>query len=624
MVLFAQLVAVALYLVPIAVLLTWRSSRARRPGEIAIDIPLAVAVDLLAIMVACRFIRLEMAIALSRPAWVTAGVARAFFVRKIGGPWPTWPSAIGKRELAVIGGATLIAVLISLELTREFVFGDRELHIATISAIRAQKLPFHSAYEPSAVFHYHFAGDVQLATLQVLSFDVLHSSLAQSLGHNVIFGLIAVSVSLLLVDFGYRRTLPIWLGVLVVILAGPNVVRGRVHDVGEPYMGFSIYSFLAWGFRPHCQLAAVLFVGIAGALAMRLRPVPWRDTAAVLVSTIALLAVTDEASAGLIGLALGLSWLFWPRVIADDRPRGMLILALLAVGFVGTNLLFQASLSPGGPVQSVRLVDWRSPGVQYPPLALTTMFGWRALAGDMVPVVVPLVGLGTFMLRRARNSASTGVFAFLVILTSISILLLTRVETNNSHMESHRFAIAIEFIVPLVAILLVLQTIPGSLARYCIVGPIAFGCFSTTLWWSNYSSWLLTPQAVFSKSAKLFTETNCRQWAGSRFGDAARFTYVPESHWYSYAGCKPAYLAGQRREAWWTMKILPTFGPSALAQIAAEWRPGTSPIDIVCPSENQPHDSDPVCQRALAHAQACVSQGDAFVRCRLPLGDALP
>jgi hypothetical protein len=292
---------------------------------------------------------------------------------------------------------------------------------------------------------------------------------------------------------------------------------------------------------------------------------------------------------------------------------------LLAVGFVGTNLLFQASLSPGGPVQAVRLVDWRSPGVQYPPLPLTTMFGWRALAGDTVPVVVPLFGLGMFMLRRDRAPTSVGVFAFLVILTAVSILMLTRVETNNSHMESHRFVIAIEFVVPLIAIALVMNTTAGSFARYCIVGPIAFGCFSTALWWSNYSSWLLTQQSYFFKGAKPFTETNCRTWAGTRFGDEPHFTYVPESHWYSYAGCKPSYLAGARREAWWTMKILPVFGPAALTQMATEWHPGDTPIDIVCPSQAGQSDSDPICQRALTHANACIQQGDAFVRCRLPV-----
>jgi hypothetical protein len=622
MVLLAQLVAVALYLVPVAVLLVWRSSRARRPGEIALDVPLAVAVDLLAIMAASRLMRLEMAIALSRPLWLAAGVGRALFVRRNGGAWPEWPAAIGRRELAAIGSAGVVTTLMSLALTRPYVFGDRELHVATISAMRAQQIPFHTAYEPNATFHYHFAGDVFAAALQVLSFDVMHSSLAQSLAHTIVFALIAISVGLLMVEFGYRRTLSIWVGVLVAILAGPIVLRGRVHDVGEPYMGYSIYSFLAWGFRPSNQLAAVLLVGITGSLAMRLRPTEGRGTAAPLVATMALLGVTDEASTGLIGLALGLSWIFWPFALADTRRRGMAILALLAIGFLGTNLLFAASLAPGGPVQTLRLVPWQSPGVQYPPLALTTLFGWRALAGDVGPVVVPLIGLGMLVFGPKRDPARVALFAFLSVLTAISILMLTRVEANGAHMESHRFVIAIELVVPLAAILLVRQTSPGSLARYCIVGPIAFGCFSTTLWLSNYSSWLLTPQSAFYKNAKPFTETNCRDWAGASFGDRPHVTYVTEGFWYSYVGCRPAILAGRRREAWWTMKILPEFGGAALREIEQELSPSGGPIDIVCPAQADQADSDPVCVRALAHGEACTRQGDGFVRCRLPLHEA--
>jgi hypothetical protein len=51
---------------------------------------------------------------------------------------------------------------------------------------------------PDQPLHYHFSSDVLASALQTLSFDVLHSSYALSLAHDVMFGPTVFTLALLL------------------------------------------------------------------------------------------------------------------------------------------------------------------------------------------------------------------------------------------------------------------------------------------------------------------------------------------------------------------------------------------------------------------------------------------
>src|SRR5207245_11621012 len=121
-------------------------------------------------------------------------------------------------------------------------------------------------------------------------------------------------------SFGFRGPLPIVFGSIAMLLTGPSVLHGRM---GEPYLGYSYYASLIWGFRPHQHLASLLIVGFVGTVvvrcAMGFGKVPNRKTVPVLVAVAALLAVTDESSLGVLGLSLGLAWLVVRRIVADCR-----------------------------------------------------------------------------------------------------------------------------------------------------------------------------------------------------------------------------------------------------------------------------------------------------------------
>ena len=104
----------------------------------------------------------------------------------------------------------------------------------------------------------------------------------------------------------------------------------------------------------------------------------------------------------MIGLCLGIAWLFDPELLAPTRRRGLLLFGALLLAFVATNLVFSASLAPGGPVQKLSLVAPRSPGVQQPPLPLSTGAGLVALVADTLP------DLGDPARHRAASPRAAG------------------------------------------------------------------------------------------------------------------------------------------------------------------------------------------------------------------------
>ena len=149
---------------------------------------------------------------------------------------------------------------------------------------------------------------------------------------------------------------------LTVFLTGPLALLRT--GLGSQKTGYSFLNLLCMSFRPHVNLATLLLVGVTVAVIRAAdgrarRPV---ETTVVVASCLIALGITDEPSAALTGLGLAVTWLFVPDLFGARRWTSLLILVSMGVGIVVANLVFQASLSPGGPISVVRLVPWRSPG----------------------------------------------------------------------------------------------------------------------------------------------------------------------------------------------------------------------------------------------------------------------
>lgn len=618
MVVFAQIVAVLVYLVPVVLVAVLAARRDRRLDELAALIPATVAIDLLAVLVLCRLMRLEWAAIVSRVLWV--GGAALWFDRRQRrlGLRPARPAALDRHALIGIGLGVLLAVGLSMALSRPFAIWDREWHIPFVASARGQQIPFSNAYEPGMTFHYHFTGDVFASMLQVFSFDVMNASLALSLAHDVMFGLIALTLGLALLASGRKPVHLIVLAVGAVLLSGPCVLR---FGVGEPYLGYSYYALYCWGFRPHQNLAMLMYVGIASVLISRnSRRADAPPTGPIgigaLVAIMCLLPVTDEASVAVLGACLGIAWLADPTLLAATRRRGALLLAGLAVAFIGTNLLFAASLAPGSMVQKLSLVAPRSPGVQQPPLPLSTSPGLVALIADTFPIWTIFLALVLLAARRREGAVrpSRGLMAFAAALLAISIFLLTTIDMNGAAPESHRFLTAALFMFPVFGVLAFDWWAPGTGGRALVLAALMLGAGSTLLWRSHYPRHP-TPETYFRQRGPNLHTSNCREVAGARFGQRPEITYVEASVLYAYAGCRPSFLAG-RIVAYWAMKQYPTLGIPALKLLDKEMLPPGAPVDAVCPAGRRPGDVDPVCAYALARP-GCVPEGSYYLRCPL-------
>ena len=605
--------AALLYLVPVAVLWLARHRSGRASWELALDVPFAVSIDLLAIMTISSFVTLERAVFTSRILWAALGIAALVVKVRRRRSVSVWARPSIDAVVGVLLSAVL-AFLLSYSLSRPYAIWDRELHIPTVSSLRGQTLPFATAYEPGHGFHYHFAGDVLAAVVQILSFDTIHSSLALSLAHDVVFALTAASIALLSYSFGLRRALPLAVGSIAMLLMGPCVFRG---NIGEPYLGYSYYAFLIWGFRPHQHLAALLFVGFIGSIVVRCSgpsgQVSDRRTLPVLLAATALMAVTDETSLGVLGLSLGVAWLFDRRAVSDSRWTGVIVFVALLVVAAGSNLFFGAALSRGGPVHEIAWVPLRSPGVQRPPLLLSTPEGRKALFFDLLPTLSCAVAAVMTMSVR-RGSRERALVAFIASLLLISVTGLVGIEINHAPPESHRFISAALFILPLVA-LLKLESMPrGRLGRLLFFGGSAAAISSTLLWVSHYSFAHCTPEANFRQQGRAsLHQMDCRVETGVRPGVRPAPTYIESSLWYYFAGCYPVFSPGVT-VSYWPMKLYPQGGVAALTELD-RWLGKSESLDAVCPSASNAS-KDVVCQYAMTKTR-CSPQGETFVRCRL-------
>ena len=634
----ASLGAIVLVLLPVAVVLAFRARSDRPLWALALDVPLAVSLDLLLVLSLTRFVRLEIATWVSRGLWLAAGAAIYARRRRVDGP--AWPSALGKPELGLAGLGALLGFALSAQASWPYSIWDRKWHTPLVSSLRGQRLPFANVFDRGEVLHYHFAGDVHAAMVQSLSFGVIHSSLALSVAHDVLFALLGASMVLLFQGLAGRRGALVGLAVTVAaILAGP-LTLGR--DPAHPFIdGYSVINYLSMSFRPHDALAGLYCVGFLGSVLARVwaRPGPQgppvADTAPALLGAAAGLAISDEATLGILGLSLGLTWLAWPEVVHPRRAAGVLVFVGLLAALVGPNLAFAASLSPGAESHVIRLVPWRSPGCYTPTLALSTGEGLRMLFFDAIPTVAAwLGGVAAFAWRRKPHSGP--ILALLTLLVAISLFALTRVDVNHDALESHRFATGMLFMTPLLAAALLLgpaaeaapTPLPSRLSRLSrlsrvrlgapvalvIVGA-ALGVFSTLSWIVGVLPWRGHRHNHFFTTQNLYA-IDCRKELGATLGEATGPHYLSKAIWYAYAGCHPTFTPAKHENNWALTIGNPYFDRDELRVVDAAM--ATAPaasLPVICPRP-LPDRPDPVCKWAAAHAR-CEDLGTAVSRCTL-------
>ena len=180
---------------------------------------------------------------------------------------------------------------------------------------------------------------------------MLSSSRSLALAHDLFLGLTAAWLALLARGAGARRLWACALGGATLVWHGP-----WPRQFHPDYDGYAYHLFAQLSYRPHVPLALFAMTGFVGALTVRAAPglrVPPLRTLSALVASVSILSISDETSVGILGLSLGITWLFAPRILGFRRRGGLLALLALGAAVVVPNRLFSASLSPGSPVQSI-------------------------------------------------------------------------------------------------------------------------------------------------------------------------------------------------------------------------------------------------------------------------------
>lgn len=595
-----EVIACAVYLIPVAVVLVFVLLSDRRdasPAELAFWIPAAVAFDALSSLAFARAIPFDLSLVLGRIAWVVAGGALIVKRRQR----LRIPRFLDLRTGSTIVASGVLSALLSLYRSRDYPLWDRDLHIPTIPLLRAQRIPFLHVFQANTVFHYHFLGDGIAAALQTFSGARLHSSLTLSLAHDLMFGLVGICVAAWLCSLSARR---LWIipSVLAVFLIGPLSLQRPAP--AERTVGFSCFSFWGLSYRPHVAPAALFLVGLFTAVFAYLRhQLPQRRMRLVGFFCLAsALGVTDEASAGVFACALAITWLAFPEVLAQRRIHGLIILACTAAAILVANVGLAAAVAPGGPVQAIRVVAWRLPGLGGEFLPLFTAAGLRALAFDMAPLAA--LQLAVFGWAWRSGFARARVLAtFLVIHGLLGAIALFVLDINGHPSESHRFVTGGQVLLAVAGLTVLATTRVGDWQRGLVWASFFLAATSAFFWAQN---------GVGGDVELSSRRLDCRQATGARLFDDPRPAYVPRAVWFTIAGCRPLFTPGTD-SSWQTLQTSgPALGRAAFETLDRTFVSPTGGLDVACP----PGFSDPACHAAQTRG-ACRPAGDEFVICRL-------
>jgi len=127
-----SLLVALVYLLPVGVVFALRARDERTLWEMAGDMPFAVAADMLLVLLLARFMVLDVAALASRALWL-AGAGGALWRRRGRRPL-VWPGALDARAALQVGVLALLALGLSLTLSRACAVWDRDWHIPLVAS----------------------------------------------------------------------------------------------------------------------------------------------------------------------------------------------------------------------------------------------------------------------------------------------------------------------------------------------------------------------------------------------------------------------------------------------------------------------------------------------------------
>ncbi len=638
MVILGVVAALLFAILPVAVVVALTSRRGHAPWQLALNIPAAVACDLVVVTLVARLMPLDVAAWVTRGLWLAGGIFgwRALVAR---GQRPQLPAEVTTGTLARALATGALALAVSLTLSRPCAIWDRYWHIPLVTSFRGEHAPFVPVYQPWKVLFYHYGGDVVPATLQSYSFGILHASHALSLVHDLAFFLFGCCVSFIVTSAGARRLWQSALVALAMLLSGPLVKfwDGSTRPLGG---GYSLPDFLNTSYRPHVSLAALFmlpFVALPlGRLRDDARELSVPEALFPLAACAMALLVTDEFSLGLLGLSLGVMWLVRPQILGADRKAGVLVLAGLAAAVGFAFFVLKGTVGPGAPHYALKLMPPSSPGFYTPALPLTTARGRVTFVLDLMGVLGVLVGGVIIAAGRRDRATLVSVLGYAVVSVAGTWMFAT-FTYNGDGLQNHRFQTAPMLLGPLFAALWLFWSVERRalaaklLGGLVLVATLGAGFFSTARWIVTGTAIEDTRNLQGFPGRDRFYYTDCRSAVGAQtVYTKTKTAYVDPAVLYLYAGCRPVFLSGPpqnmdghdlKEGADVTAVGAPRLGMGAFVEVSTTPRflDVTEDLLVVC---TPGFSTDPVCQFAKSRG-ACHSGGTAVDICSMSPADRM-
>ena len=541
-------VAMALFwaLVPIAIFVLLRSAADRPAWWLALDIPAATALDLVATLLVSRFVLLDIAVWVVKCSWFVLGAAVFVFRWKRG--WrPRWPSELPSTAVLQALLLGVIALALSLMMTRPCAIWDRQMHIPSLTSMRGQVWPFMTVYEPWKVLHYHYGGNLLAVTLQATSFSILHASHALSLVHDICSFWFGVTLVLVLRRLGIKHTTLLVLVYLAMWFSSPVVPLEGEHRTW--FAGYSTTNWMSLSFRPAMTVASLTTLPFIAFPMIRLvdlaRDIDWRGLLLPLACCIPLMMIVDEFSIGILGLSLAGLWLKYPQVFAPTRRQGVWFFLGLGLALLFGVVAMNGTVAPGAPHYPLELVFPRSPGFYTAPHRLDTGEGIRYFFSDLLPILAVLVG-GYWLMVRNRHPLLIGSEIVFTIVTVVGVFLFTTLKYTGSGLQNHRFIIVPMLFCPL---FLAAWLVPRSGTNLFYAGVpelgMALAVFMGAASGVDWLGGIANHDCTVGEVSLDFYNTNCRTDVGARVGgDRTRPMYFDPAIQYLYIGCRPAFMVG--------------------------------------------------------------------------------
>jgi hypothetical protein len=613
--------AIVMSALPIAVLLLLRARADRPAWLVALDIPTAVALDLVAVFLISHLVVLDLAAWITKGLWLLVGAA-VLVARRRRGRRVEWPVQLTRSLLLQALVVGVVGLLVSMAFSRRCAMWDRPFHIPFLTSMRGQTAPFVTVYEPWKALYYHYGGNLFAATLQAYSLGILHASHALTLLHDLAFFGLGISLGLTLRAMGVRHLPLLVLVYLGMMLSGPYTPLQGEHRTW--FAGYSLTNWLSISYRPHMSLAAWITLPFLAVPAVRLREmnreVPLGDLVLPLVACIPALMTVDEFSVGTLGLGLGALWLVYPRVFAPTRKRGLLLFAALGASLAFSVLVMRSTVALGAPHYPLALVAPRTPGFYTDPVPFSTARGVVLFLSDVFPVLGVLVG-GAWLLLRWRDSSVVGMYTFYAAMSLVSIFLFTTLFYTGGGLQNHRFLTVPMLSSPFVVAAL-LAPRPGgsppltSLPALLMVAVLALASDASLNWIGGWS--FNDCRSSGLPENKHYYTTDCRSETGA--GVVNRRTkpmYLDPEILYLAAGCRPGFMAGPPASMdGHDLKVgTARLGIEGLRELHHDRRflDPAADLDVTC---SRKPTADPACA-LLKQAGGCAPAGSELMLCSM-------